>query len=185
MLLNSNNNNNFSAFYKEEEINLNNNNIREFDYDYMIYLRDRALARYNLLDNLLSNKNLFNDKKLIKNLKEEEKIIENNKYFVEFVNQANQLIKLLTKISQKGFLYYFRDKEIKKDENNKDIVKYFKQIENIKDVLLLKIRIKIQLINEKNTKFYKTKFILNGEEKKNYSEIYEKLGSIYQNIFTI
>ena len=64
LIINSNDKN-FRAYYRnelknEEEI------YKKLDYDYMIYLRDRALTRNKINDSLLNEKEEF-----IKNLKEE------------------------------------------------------------------------------------------------------------------
>ena len=175
LILNSNINN-FKAYYANEEKN-NKENYKEFNYDYLIYLRDRALTRSKINDSLLEKEDEF-----IKNLKEEEKIIfENNKIFVEIVHQIKELIKILDKISQKGFIFYFDNNEkkiINEIKNNNKIISIFKEIENTNYILLLKINIKI----EKGNESYKTKFLLNGEEYKNYSDIFEAITKIYENI---
>ena len=177
LILNSNDNN-FKAFYKNED-NKEKEIYKGFDYNYMIYLRDRALTRNKINDSILNKEDEF-----IKNLKEEEKIIfENNKTFVEIVHQINELMKLLNKIAQKGFLFYFNDKDNYnyKSDNNKNIFSDFENIDKINNILLFKIKIKI----EKENDCYKTTFLLNGEEYNNYYEINETIKNIYDNIENI
>ena len=167
------NENNFRAYYKNEEKD-NKIIFKEFNYDHMIYLRDRALTRNKINDSLLDEKDEF-----MKNLKEEEQIIFlNNKLFVEIVHQINDLLKLLNKIIQKGFLFYF---EPEQKENNKDIISLFQKIENINNFSLLKIKIKI----EKGNESYKVQFLLNGEEYKNFYDVYGTINKIYDNIESI
>ena len=104
-ILNSTNHN-FMAYYINND---EKDKYKGFDYEYMIYLRDRALTRYKITDSLLlENK----QDTFTKNIQEEEKIIlKNNKIFIEYVHQINELLKLLNKIIQKGFLFYFDDIE--------------------------------------------------------------------------
>ena len=155
---------NFNAFYKNEEKN-SKDIYKAINYDYLIYLRDRALTRNKINDSLLEKNDEF-----IQNLKQEEQIVsENNKIFVEIVRQINELIKLLNKIAQKGFLYYF--------EENVN----FENIDEINDILLLKIKIKIKKGNDE----YNIHFFLNGEEYTNYYEINETMNNIYKNIESI
>ena len=178
LILNSNEQN-FKAYYKNEKVK-DKELYKELDYDYMIYLRDRALTRNKINDSLLDKRDEFTKK-----LKEEEQIIsENNEIYIEIVHQINELIILFNKISQKGFLYYFKKNEIKnniKNNEEKDIFSDFKNIEKINDILLLKIKIKI----EKGNESYKISFFLNGEEYKNYYEINETIKKIFENIENI
>ena len=88
----------------------------------MIYLRDRALTRQNITKKLLVNKEEEN-KEFSKSLMEEEKtIIKNNKLFIEYVRQVNELLKLLKKISKKGFVSSFLNKENKNNENDRALL---------------------------------------------------------------
>jgi hypothetical protein len=180
LILNSNNSGkNFMGYYKNEEKD-ENLVYKGFNYDYMIYLRDRALTRAKINDSIFDKNN--NDE-FIENLKKEEKIIlRNNQLFIENVHQINVLIKLMDKISRKGFIYYLEDSEMKKNNDKNDIVVNFGEIDKINNPLLLKIIIKI----EKNGKeSYKTQFLLNGEEYKSFNEIYETINRIYENIESI
>ena len=183
LILNSNEHY-FIAYYKDEN-GKDEKLYKEFNYDDMIELRDRALTRNKINDSLLDKQDEFT-----KNLKEEEQIIsENNNIYIEIVHKINELIKLLNKISQKGFIYYFENKEIKNNNNinndnekdKKDIFSDFKNFEKINDVLLLRIKIKIQKGNES----YKILFSLNGEEYNNYEEIKETINKIDENIENI
>ena len=140
----------------------------------MIYLRDRALTRTKINDSLLDKHDDF-----ITNLKKEEEIIsKNNKTFVKIVDQINELIKLIKKISQKGFIFYFEDKEIDDINKNKNIYSNFETIDKISNILLLKIKIKI----EKGNDYYKPLFLLNDDEYQNYYEINNAIKNIYENI---
>ena len=159
---------NFDAFYKNEEKD-GEDIFKGISYNYLIYLRDRALTRNKINDSLLGKKG-----ESIKKIKQEEKIIsENNKIFVEIVHQINELMKLLNKISQKGFLFYLG--------NNKDKITTFEMLEKINDILLLKIKIKIK----KGNNSYNVQFFLNEEEYKNFNEINNAVKNIYENIANI
>jgi len=183
MIINSNKNN-FKAYYKNigEELELDKDIYKEFDYDYMIYLRDRALTRYKINDNFLSenkNKN-FN---FTENFQKEEKIIfENNQIFIKYVHQINELLKLLNKIAQRGYFYYFEDEENNANKKNEDIASYFNKIEKINDISLLKIKIKIENVDELS---YKIHYFLNGKENGSYSDTYGIINNIYENIINI
>ena len=159
---------NFEAFYKNEEKD-GKDIYKGINYDYLIYLRDRALTRNKINDTLLEKKDEF-----IQNLKQEEQIIsENNKIFVEIVRQINELMKHLNKISQNGFFFYFPD-NIDKNSN-------FETIDKINNILLLKIKIKIKKGNDS----YNIQFFLNENEYRNFNEINEVVKNIYENIYNI
>ena len=150
----------------------------------MIYLRDRALTRAKINDSILNeDKQKQND--FTKNLKEEEEIIfNNNKIFIKCVHQINELLKILNKLTQKGFLFYFENKKNINNNNenkNEDIISNLNKID---DPLLLKIKITIEKDNNLNY-IYKTHFFLNGDEIKSFSEIYEMIHNIYDNIINI
>ena len=172
LILNSNVHN-FKAYYKDGGIK-DKILYKGFDYNYMIYLRDRALTRTKINDSLLDKHDDF-----ITNLKKEEEIIsKNSKTFVEIVHHINELIKLIKKISQKGFIFYFEDKEIDDINKNKNIYSNFETIDKISNILLLKIKIKI----EKGNDYYKPLFLLNDDEYQNYYEINNAIKNIYENI---
>ena len=77
----------------------------------MIYLRDRALTRQKITKKLINSEG-EKDIEFTQNIKEDEKkIIENNNIFINYVHQINELLKLLKKISKKGFTYSFLEKE--------------------------------------------------------------------------
>ena len=155
---------NFEAFYKNEEKD-GQDIYKGISYDYLIYLRDRALTRNKINDSLLEKKDEF-----IKNIKQEEQIIlENNKIFVEIVRQINELMKHLNKISQKGFFFNFIENKEKKSS--------FEIIDKINNILLLKIKIKKDSCN--------IQFFLNESEYRNFNEINEVVKNIYENICTI
>ena len=83
---------------KDEEL------YKEFDYDYMIYLRDRALTRAKI-NNSIFDKN--NNDEFIENLKKEEKIIlRNNQLFIEKINELNSSNKLAIIICKDRMSYY-------------------------------------------------------------------------------
>ena len=190
LILNSNKNN-FKAFYKNEgeELKLEKDSYKiykDFDFNYMIYLRDRALERYKITDSFFpENKGQNND--FTKNLeKEEKRIFERNQIFSEYVRQINELLNLLKEISQKGYIYYFEDEEVnknKENKENKDIISYFKNIENNNDISLLKIKIKIENNDEEGS--YKALYFLNGEENKNFLDIYKIIENIHIKIINI
>ena len=187
MILNSDDNY-FKAYYKDEvnSLIIKKNIFKEFDYNYMIYLRDRALTRHKITDNILSNDNEKNNE-FTKNLEEEEKRIEeNNKLFIEYVHQINELLKLLTKISKKGFIYYFLEDENILIKENKNIISYFNKIEEINDLLLLKIKVKIEKEKIKGeAESYISKFYICGEEKKDFNQAYDLINNIYKNIIKV
>jgi len=180
MIINSNKNN-FKAFYKNkgEEFKLEKDIYKEFDFNYMIYLRDRALTRYKITDSFLSENNKKNYD-FAKNLqKEEKKIFENNQIFIKYVQQINDLLKLLDKITQRGYFYYVEDEENNKDD---DIISYFNKIEDNNNISLLKIKIKIENNSDES---YKIHYFLNGKKNKNFSDTYEIINNIYNSIIAI
>ena len=131
-------NNNFQAYYKEE--NIDGINYKEFDYNYMIYLRDRALTRNKISDQVFMKKE-EGSKEFYENLKkEQEKINQNNILFVSYVHQINKLFDILNKITKKGFYFPVSKDEEKKDNN----YNFFRELENKTNPLLFIIKIKIE-----------------------------------------
>ena len=169
----------FKAYYQDDDNNIiGKQNCKEFDYNYMIYLRDRALTKYKINDSLLNNNE--KNSEFNNNLrKEEKKIIENNKIFISYVSQINKLLSLLDKIKRKG-LYFLNNIEYCLN----DITSYFTKIEKLKSILLIKIKIKIQKINdnlnEENS--YEIKFYLDRAKKNDYNEIFKIINNIYEKI---
>ena len=172
----------FKAFYKDID---NTIIIKEFDYDYMIELRDRALTRYKISDSVLNENNQFNQ-----DLKEQENIIiENNEIFIECVSQIDKLLKLLDKIKSKGFFYLFEETE--NNKNGNPIFNYLDIINKIKIYLFLKIKITI-LKNATNSgdnrneqSPYIIKYYFDKKEKENFHELYNEIYNIYTKIKSI
>ena len=165
------------------------NLFQNLSYEYMIYLRDRALTRAKINDSIL-NKEKEKKINFAKNILEEEEIIyNNNQIFIKIVHQINELLKLLDKLISKGFYFYIKDK-INKIKNDNEEIKsedIISNINNLNDPLLLKIRIIIENDNEENRMnfSYKIKYFLNGEEIKSFNELYAMIQNIYNNIINI
>ena len=174
---------NFQAYYYHGEKEIKYKNL---NYDYMIYLRDRALTRYKISDSVLNNEDKKSQIDFKKTLKEEEEIIfKNNKIFIECVHQINEILKILNKLSKKGFLFYFENEKKNNNNENEDIISFFDEIEKINAPLFLKIKIKIEKENNLENDSYKIQFFLNQEEIKDFNTIYEMIKNIYDNIMII
>ena len=151
LLLNSNINI-FNARYRNE-IKGEESIFNKLDYDQLIELRDRALTnRYKNQNNKYLEEQLIAQEKII---------VVNNEYFIELVHQINEILKILNKLSDKGFIYYFLENEEKNQNNgekleNDPIKKQFDMIEAIQNSLLIKIKV----TTEKKDNTYLTKFFL-------------------------
>ena len=187
LIINSNINN-FNAFYKND---IDKDNIfQNLNYEYLIYLRDRALTRTKINDSLLNMENEKQNKFAKSIIEEEEIIFQNNKMFVKSVHQINELLKLLNNLIQKGFVFNFEKIENKNNIDGNEINKkenIISKINKIDDPLLLKIKMTIERNSENNhlNSDYEINYFLNDNEIKSFKELYEMIHNIYINIMNI